>query len=183
MSEIVGTRVALYKMQRTGLVWRASSIAFLRVLLLEFVVENMSFTHLTGLIYFTDNRITIVLHVLITNDVWNRCLVCWSMRGYHTCEMGAAYCRMSSPDNSYLLYGVTAFGFSLLNASLFSALPLHPLIPMLSHLILGLPLRLVLYNFPVGIPLGIVSSDIHSTCPSQHNLCDLMNFTMSFHAW
>ena len=49
-----------------------------------------------------------------------------------------------------------------------------------NHLIFGLPLSLVVYNLPFGILLCIISSDIPSTCPSQLNLCDLMNFIMSF---
>ena len=73
-----------------------------------------------------------------------------------------------------------------LQVSQFLAISLHSFIPIFlrfmdtssSHLILGLPLRLVAYSFPYNIFFGIVVSCILSICPSYLNLWHLINLTM-----
>ena len=68
----------------------------------------------------------------------------------------------------------------------FLALSLHSFIPIFlrsmdmssSHLILGLPLRLVAYSFPYSIFFGIAVSCILSICPSHLILWHLINLTM-----
>ena len=72
-----------------------------------------------------------------------------------------------------------------LQASRFLALSLHPLTPIFlrsmntssSHLIVGLPLRLVAYSFPY-IFFGISVSCILSMWPSHRILWHLINLTM-----
>ena len=72
-------------------------------------------------------------------------------------------------------------------ASRFLALSLHSFTPIFlrsmntssSHLIFGLPLRLVAYSFPYNIFLGgIAVSCILSIWPSHHILWHLINLTM-----
>ena len=66
------------------------------------------------------------------------------------------------------------------------ALSLHSFIPIFltsmdtssSHLILGLPLRLVAYSFPYSIFFGIAVFCILSICPSHLILWHLINLTM-----
>ena len=66
------------------------------------------------------------------------------------------------------------------------ALSLHSFIPIFlrsmdtssSHLILGLPLRLVACSFPYSIFFGIAVSCILSICPSHLILWHLINLTM-----
>ena len=73
-----------------------------------------------------------------------------------------------------------------LQASRSLALSLHSFIPIFlrsvdtssSHLIFGLPLRLVAYSFPYNIFFGIAVSCILSIWPSHHILWHLMNLTM-----
>ena len=73
-----------------------------------------------------------------------------------------------------------------LQVSWFLALSLHSFIPIFlrsmdtssSHLILGLPLRLVAYSFPYGIFFGIAVSCILSICPSHLILWHLINLTV-----
>ena len=73
-----------------------------------------------------------------------------------------------------------------LQVSRFLALSRHSFIPIFlrcmdtssSHLILGLPLRLVAYSFPYSIFFGIAVSFILSVCPSHRILWNLINLTM-----
>ena len=73
-----------------------------------------------------------------------------------------------------------------LQVSQFLAISLHSFIPIFlrfmdtssSHLILGLPLRLVAYSFPYNIFFWIAVSCILSICPSYLNLWHLINLTM-----
>ena len=73
-----------------------------------------------------------------------------------------------------------------LQVSRFLALSLHSFIPIFlssmdtssSHLILGLPLRLVAYSFPYSIFFGIAVSCILSIWPSHPILWHLINLTM-----
>jgi len=66
------------------------------------------------------------------------------------------------------------------------ALSLHSFIPFFlrsvdtssSHLIFGLPLRLVAYSFPYNIFFGIAVSCILSIWPSHHTLWHLINLTV-----
>ena len=76
-----------------------------------------------------------------------------------------------------------------LKASRFLALSLHSFIPIFlrsmdtssSHLVLGLPLRLVAYSFPYSIFFGIAVSCIISICSSHLILWHLINLTMFCH--
>ena len=73
-----------------------------------------------------------------------------------------------------------------LQASQFLALSFHSFKPIFlrsmdtssSHLIFGLPLRLVAYSFPYNIFFGIAVSCILSMWPSYRILWHLMNLTM-----
>ena len=73
-----------------------------------------------------------------------------------------------------------------LQASCFLALSLHSFTPIFlrsmdtssSHLILGLPLRLIAYSFQYNIFFGILVSCILSTWPSHCILWHLINLTM-----
>ena len=73
-----------------------------------------------------------------------------------------------------------------LQASRFLALSLHLLTPIFlrsvdtasSHLILGLPLRLVAYRFPYNVFFGIALSCILSKCQSHRILWHLINLTI-----
>jgi hypothetical protein len=73
-----------------------------------------------------------------------------------------------------------------LQACRFLALSLHLLTPIFlrtmdtssSHLILGLPLRLVAYSFPYSIFFGVAVSCILSVCPSHRILWNLINLTI-----
>ena len=73
-----------------------------------------------------------------------------------------------------------------LQASRSLALSLHSFIPIFlrsvdtssSHLIFGLPLRLVAYNFPYNIFFGIAVSCILSIRPSHRILWHFINLTM-----
>ena len=75
-----------------------------------------------------------------------------------------------------------------LQASRFLALSLHLLTPIFlrsidtssSHLILGLPFRLLAYSFPYSIFFRIAVSCILSICPSHRILYHLINLTIFF---
>ena len=78
-----------------------------------------------------------------------------------------------------------AFSTTRLQASRFLAVPLHPLIPIFlrpmdtsSHLIFGLPRRLVAYNFTYSIFFGIAVSCIVFTWPSHRIPWHWVNLTI-----
>jgi len=95
-------------------------------------------------------------------------------------------CLFKNSSSMALQPGVDLASFKIrLQASLSLALSLHSFIPIFlrsvdtssSHLIFGLPLRLVAYSFPY-IYFGIAASCILSIWPNRRILWYLINLTM-----
>ena len=110
-------------------------------------------------------------------DVWLEMLLSWSSSCYNVLLL--LQWRYSP--------GWALASFTIrLQASRSLALSLHSFIPFFlrsvdtssSHLIFGLPLRLVAHSFPYNIFFGIAVSCILSVWPSHRILCHLMNLTM-----
>ena len=120
---------------------------------------------------------------------------CQSERKFYNTALSVVVCtwfgRFSAIDRSssrwrYSPGWALASATICLQASRFLALSLHSFIPIFlrsmntssSHLILGLPLRLVAYSFPYSILFGISVSCILSIWPSHLILWRLINLTM-----